>query len=164
MSPPRWLNSRPTGGVCRSGWGSAETRPAASCPAGLWCNDDRLTSLHVSSADGPSSPSFLLRVSDGSQRSIEGYFFRIPPPPKPARPARPAAPAPPMKAPPPTQTRPSPSPAPLDRTARPNTPQRASRQSAKQAVYCGMENVAQCPETVSASLFFCGEGAKVLAP
>ena len=47
----------------------------------------------------------LLRVSDGSQRSIEGYFSRVPAPPKPARPARPAAPAPPMQAPPSTQTR-----------------------------------------------------------
>ena len=66
----------------------------------------------------------LLRVSDGSQRSIEGYFSRVPPPPKPARPARPAAPAPPMQAPPLTQTRPSPSPVPPDHTARPSLPQR----------------------------------------
>ena len=46
----------------------------------------------------------LLRVSDGSQRSIEGYFSRAPAPSKPARPARPAAPAPPMPGPSSTQT------------------------------------------------------------
>ena len=51
----------------------------------------------------------LLRVSDGSQRSIDGYFSRVlPAPPKPARPARPASPAPSMQAPPSNQTRPSP--------------------------------------------------------
>ena len=48
----------------------------------------------------------LLRVSDGSQRSIEGYFSRVPAPPK-SRPARPATPAPAMQAPTSNQTRPN---------------------------------------------------------
>ena len=63
----------------------------------------------------------LLRVSDGSQRSIEGYFSRVPAPPKP-RPVRPTAQAPAMQAPIPNQTRPSAS-APPDSTARPTSPQ-----------------------------------------
>ena len=66
----------------------------------------------------------LLRVSDGSQRSSEGYFSRVPPPPKPARPAKPVAATPPMQAPSPAQTRPSSSPVPPDRTASPALPSR----------------------------------------
>ena len=63
----------------------------------------------------------LLRVSDGFQRSIEGYFSRVPAPPK-SGPARPATPAPAIQAPASNQTRPSAA-VPPDCAARPTSPQ-----------------------------------------
>ena len=48
MPPPRYLNSKLTGGVCKSGWGRAETRPTTSCLAGSLCSGARLTSPHAS--------------------------------------------------------------------------------------------------------------------
>ena len=66
-----------------------------------------------------------LRLSDGSQRSIEGYFFRVPAPPKSARPAT-AASA--IRAAPPSQTRPtSHAPDVPVRTATPVPPSRQGR-------------------------------------
>ena len=67
----------------------------------------------------------LLRVSDGSQRSIEGYFSRVPAPPK-TGPARPTAPAPAMQAPASNQTWPGAS-VPPDCTARPARNARCAR-------------------------------------
>ena len=42
MSPPRCPNSKLTGGVCKSVWGRAQTRPKTSCPAGSLCSGVRL--------------------------------------------------------------------------------------------------------------------------
>ena len=53
------VNLRRTGGVCRSDWGRAETRPEISCPAGSSYSGVRLTSSHISPAGGLSSPSPL---------------------------------------------------------------------------------------------------------
>ena len=47
----------------------------------------------------------FLIVNAKFQAPLEGYFSRVPPPPKTARPTGPAAATPPMRAPPPSQTR-----------------------------------------------------------
>ena len=63
--------SRDKAGSLMPGWIVVQRRPTYAITRQL----DRWTQLS------------LLRVSDGSQRSTEGYFSRVPPPPKPTRPA-----------------------------------------------------------------------------
>ena len=72
-----------------------------------------------------------LRVSESSQRSIEGYFSRVPHPPKPARPATAASTT---RTAPPSQTRPTSHPAP-DVSVRTATPVSPSRDDGDSFVY-----------------------------